>query len=57
MTGPVDMDQALWDVHVVAKRLFDLGDVGKYVAEWKFKVCGDGWELGLADVSAEAFRA
>ena len=28
---PVDMEQALRDVQVVAKRLVDLGDVGKYV--------------------------
>jgi hypothetical protein len=54
---PADMEQALRDVQVVAKRLVDLGDVGKYVAERKLKVCGDGWEPGLADVSAKAFRA
>jgi hypothetical protein len=36
------MEQALWDIQVVANRLVDFGDVGKYVAEWKLKVCGDG---------------
>jgi hypothetical protein len=29
----VDMEQVLWDVQVAAKRLVDLGDVGKYVTE------------------------
>ena len=37
--------------------LGDLGWLGKYVAERVLKACGDGWEPGLADVSAEAFRA
>jgi hypothetical protein len=28
----------VWDAHVVAKRLVDLADVGKYVAERKLKM-------------------
>ena len=29
----VDMEQALWDVHVAAKWRLDLGDIGKCVAK------------------------
>jgi hypothetical protein len=31
----VDMEQALWDVHVAAKWRLDLGDIGKCVAKKK----------------------